>query len=259
MGGEITLVSQPGVGSRFTIRLMLSEVMRPRMAAPAGRAIRGYAGPRRTVVVVDDNPVHRALLEDALVPLGFIVLAAESGADCLLLAARSKPDLFLVDLAMPGMDGWELAGRIRAMGHRTARIVIVSANAGELRQPLEEDSHHDAVIPKPIDFSLLLETIAARLGLSWTDMPAPEPAVAEAAGAPAAPLHPEQAAQLRGLALIGYVRGIRTRLDEMAAEDPPAAPALAALRGLVAQFRLDEFMAELDRMQEGRMQAGPHR
>jgi len=43
----------------------------------------------------------------------------------------------------------------------------------------------------------------------------------------------------------------------MAAEDPPAAPALAALRELVAQFRLDEFMAELDRMQEGRMQEGP--
>jgi len=262
MGGEITLVSQPSVGSRFTIRLMLSEVMRPRMAAPAGRAITGYAGPRRTVVVVDDNPVHRALLEDALIPLGFTVLTAESGADCLLLAARSKPDLFLVDLAMPGMDGWELAARIRAMGHRTARIVIVSANAGELLRPLEEDSHHDAVIPKPIDFPLLLETIAARLGLSWTDMPAPgpavpEPATLEAAGAPAAPLHPEQAAQLRGLALIGYVRGIRTRLDEMAAEDPPAAPALAALRELVAQFRLDEFMAELDRMQEGRMQEGP--
>ncbi len=250
MGGEITLMSQPGVGSQFTIRLMLSEVMQPRMGAPAGRAIGGYAGRRRMVVVVDDNPVHRALLEDALVPLGFTVLTAENGADCLLLAARSRPDLFLIDLAMPGMDGWELAARIRAAGHRTACIVIVSANAGELRRPLREGAHHDAVIPKPIDFPLLLDTIAARMGLSWTDLAAPEPARTETAPAgELAALRPAQAAQLRDLALIGYVRGIRLRLDEIALEDPPAAPALAALRVLVAQFRLDEFMAELDRMQ----------
>ena len=223
MGGQITLVSQPGVGNQFTIRLMLSEVMQPRMAAQPARAIGGYAGLRRTVVVVDDNPVHRALLEDALVPLGFIVLTAENGEDCLLLAARSRPDLFLIDLAMPGMDGWELAARIRAMGHQAARIVIVSVNAGELRRPLEDGAHHDAVIPKPIDLPLLLDTIAARMGLSWTGLAMPEPAAMEmaAVGEPTA-LRPAQAAQPRDLALIGYVRGIRQRLDEIAAEDPPA-------------------------------------
>ena len=250
MGGEITLMSQPGVGSQFTIRLMLSEVMRPRKA-PAERAIGGYAGPRRTVAVVDDNPVHRALLEEALAPLGFHVLMAEGGADCLRLASRSKPDLFLIDLAMPGMDGWELATRLRAMGHQTASIVIVSANAGELHRPLGEGSHHDAVISKPVDFAVLLDIVAARLGLRWTGLPASGPVEAMAGidRRPAATLRPGQAAQLRDLALIGYVRGIRTRLDEMAAEDPPTAQALAALRVLVAQFRLDEFMAELDRLQ----------
>ncbi len=255
MGGEITLLSQPGVGSQFTIRLMLSEVMQPRPAAPIGRAIGGYAGPRRTLAVVDDNPVHRALLEEALAPLGFAMLMAENGADCLLLAARSEPDLFLIDLAMPGMDGWELAGRLRAAGHRTAPIVIVSANAGELRRPLDEGAHHDAVIPKPVDFAVLLDIVAAKLGLRWTDLPVPVPASVPTEAAvdsgPAPALQPAQAAQLRDLALIGYVRGIRTRLDEMAAEDPPAAQALAALRTLVAQFRLDEFMAELDRMEAG--------
>ena len=84
---------------------------------------------------MDDNPVHRALLQEALAPLGFAVLAAENGADCLLLAARCRPDLFLIDLATPGMDGWELAGRLRAAGHRAVPIVVVSANAGELRRP----------------------------------------------------------------------------------------------------------------------------
>lgn len=251
MGGEITLDSEPGVGSRFTIRLMLSEVVRPRSAPPAARPVGGYAGPRRTVVVVDDNPVHRALLEDALVPLGFTVLAAEDGPDCLLLAARLRPDLFLIDLAMPGMDGWELAGRLRATGHADARIVIVSANAGELRRPPDADAHHDAVIPKPIDLPLLLDTIATRMGLTWTDLPATSgPPGAGGGESPprTATLSPAQAAQLRDLALIGYVRGIRRRLDEMEAEDPSATPAIAGLRVLLAQFRLDEFMAALDRL-----------
>jgi len=131
MGGEITLLSQPGVGSQFTIRLMLSEVMQPRPAAPIGRAIGGYAGPRRTLAVVDDNPVHRALLEEALAPLGFAMLMAENGADCLLLAARSEPDLFLIDLAMPGMDGWELAGRLRAAGRDFAPKILSPQSACE--------------------------------------------------------------------------------------------------------------------------------
>ncbi len=131
----------------------------------------------------------------------------------------------------------------------------MSANAGELRRPLDEGAHHDAVIPKPVDFAVLLDIVAAKLGLRWTDLPVPVPASVPTEAAvdsgPAPALQPAQAAQLRDLALIGYVRGIRTRLDEMAAEDPPAAQALAALRTLVAQFRLDEFMAELDRMEAG--------
>ncbi len=250
MGGEITLRSAPGAGSRFTIRLMLSEVRQPRLAPPTRRQLDGYLGTRRTVVVVDDNPVHCALLQDALVPLGFTVLCAEDGAGCLLLAARSAPDLFLIDLAMPGMDGWEVARRLREMGHTAARIVIVSANAGELRRPPDPAAHHDAVIPKPVDLALLFDTIAMRMGLTWTDLPATA-RTPDAPGrvAPPAPLVPAQAAQLRELALIGYVRGIRKRLDEMEAEDPALAPAVAGLRVLVAEFRLDEFMAALDRMQ----------
>ncbi len=249
MGGEIKLVSQPGGGSRFTIRLMLSEVMQPRAPTPAGCPIGGYAGTRRTVMVVDDNPVHRALLQDALIPLGFTVLVVASGAECLLLAARSTPDLFLIDLAMPGMDGWRLAERLRAMGQAKAGIVIVSANAGELRRLPEAGSHHDAVIPKPIALPLLLDTISRWTGVSWTYLPATEPAMAGAELPASASLSPAHVAQLRDLALIGYVRGIRTRLDELQVEAPSAAPAIVVLRTLLAQFRLDEFMAALDRMQ----------
>lgn len=245
MGGEITLVSQPGAGSRFTIRLMLSEVREPRAQVLTPREIGGYSGPRRTVLVVDDNPVHRALLQDALLPLGLVVLTAQDGSDALQLSALSRPDLFIVDLAMPGMDGWELARRLHDGGH-TAPIIIASANAGELRRPPQDRVYHDAVIAKPIDLPLLLETIADRLRLHWDEARPGSPA--PPAPAMLAPLDPVVAARLRELARIGYVRGLRSLLDDMAAVDPAAANSFAHLRELVAEFRLDAFVAALDRL-----------
>ena len=246
MGGELILDSRRGAGSRFVIRLMLSEVREPRRTPPPMRLVGGYLGPRRTVVIVDDNLSHRALLEDALIPLGFTVLTSESGQECLNLMARFEPDLFLIDMAMPGMDGWALAARLRETGHERACIIIVSANAGELRRPWNTGRHHDAVIPKPIHFPALLDTIAAELGLAWTGQPA---TIVAPAPLPApSGLDPALSSELRELAMIGYVRGIHARLDQIDAMDPGLSPAVEALRSLLMEFRLEEFMESLDRM-----------
>ena len=246
MGGEIVVDSRRGVGSQFVVRLMLSEVREPRLTPPPMRRVGGYSGPRRTLMVVDDNPSHRALLQDALIPLGFTVMAAKSGQECLALVAQFKPDLFLIDIAMPGMDGWALAARLRDAGHERACIIIVSANAGDLRRSLDGRRHHDAAIAKPIDVPTLLDAIAAKLGLAWTGQP---PAVAPAAPPQClASLDPALASGLRDIAMIGYVRGIHACLDEIEAADPNASSAVAALRSLLTEFRLEDFMASLDCM-----------
>ncbi len=93
-------------GHGLQVRLMLSAVDRPAALKDPVRRIKSYRGPRRTIVVVDDNADHRDLMGELLAPLGFTVLAAASGAACLALVEHTKPDLFLIDISMPGMSGW---------------------------------------------------------------------------------------------------------------------------------------------------------
>ena len=242
MGGEITLSSRPGEGSLFRVKLLLFEGARPAAPDVAEQAIAGYGGRRRSVMVVDDDPAHRSLMQEMLVPLGFDLLCAADGGECLALTAAHRPDLFLLDLSMPGLTGGELARHLRSGGQDGA-ILIVSANAGELPADAEQDGRAvcDGVLFKPVMIPALLEAIRRMLDIAWTGA---EPASA-AAPAPANALDVPALAELRRLGAIGYVRGIHTRLDELGREQPDAAPFLAHLRSHVAEFRLDAFMAAL--------------
>ncbi|MDJ0388649.1 ATP-binding protein [Roseomonas sp. E05] len=240
MGGEVSVSSRLGEGSRFRVRLLLSG----RTGGPVEveRSITGRATAARPlrVLVADDDAAHRALVADLLEPLGFEVRLASEGPECLALAAEGAPDLFLLDIAMPGMTGWELARRLREDAGQTAPILMVSANALELGPP-GEGQHHNDVLPKPLSLAALLEKIGELLGVTWTFAEAP-PAAPSAA---TVQLTPEQAANLRQLAAIGYVGGIREQLDALEAEAPEARAAIAELRGFIADYRLDAFMAAL--------------
>jgi CheY-like chemotaxis protein len=245
MGGEISAASQPGLGSRFRVRLMLSRSTHAARPALTERRITGYAGPRRSIVVADDDPMHRALLSDLLTPLGFTVLQAADGPDCLQIAARQTPDLFLIDLSMPGMNGWELARELRET-HALVPIVIISADGRELKQPPIEAAHHDDTLTKPVSLAALLERVGRLLHLGWIG---PEPEAGPEAGPAAEPvpcLNGEQLDRLRELAAIGYVTGLRTQLDVFERESPENRAVFAHLRGLLAEYRLDAFLSALD-------------
>jgi signal transduction histidine kinase/CheY-like chemotaxis protein len=245
MGGELTVTSTPGAGSRFRVRLMLPEVVRPQRTAPVAPQVLGYAGRKLTVLVADDDPVHRGLMQDLLTPLGFIVFTAADGEDCLRTAEACRPDLLLVDISMPRVDGWEVARRLRAGGFGRLAIIIISADAGELRGARAQDGHHDDVLAKPVDIADLLKRIGGLLRLNWTGPDAAQPPLPPiAAGALAARLDPAALAELRRLGALGHIRGIHIALDaiEGAAADRPA---LAALRQMAAEYRLDAFMDAL--------------
>jgi signal transduction histidine kinase/CheY-like chemotaxis protein len=224
MGGDVRVDSRAGEGTRFRVRMHLSVVARPETPAPAP-AITGYAGRRRRILVVDDNGDHRDVVRAALMPLGFEVGEAEDGAACLAAVALAAPDLILLDLSMPDMDGWEVAERLRAAGYG-GRIVILSANVGETRPPEAEIAAHDDVIAKPFDLGRLLDRVQTLLGLEWTSGAPAAPAEAPAAVASAAAAVPgfddrPTAAEARDLlqwARIGYVRGVVSRLEAIEAE-----------------------------------------
>ncbi|GAB0119244.1 hybrid sensor histidine kinase/response regulator [Acidisoma sp. 7E03] len=243
MGGEVTATSRLGEGSRFRLRLMLSEAAEALKPAPAELEITGYRGRRLTVLVADDDATQRSLMLDLLTPLGFTVVGAAGGADCLAMTEQWRPDLFLLDLSMPDMTGWTLAQRLREEMETAAPIIIVSANARELEAAPREGQFHNDVMAKPVRLDLLLESIGRLLALEWTRLATtalPEQAVE------GTELTPQQLGELRELAAIGYVRGIRQRLDALAEEQPGLAADLEPLRALIADYRLDAFIAALD-------------
>src|SRR6476469_1858201 len=85
MGGDIRVASAVGTGSTFRVKILLSEVTNPRRIAPIEAPIFGYHGPRKTILITDDDPTHRDLLHAVLAQLGFILLRAPAGPGCLAL------------------------------------------------------------------------------------------------------------------------------------------------------------------------------
>ncbi len=227
MGGEITVKSEVGVGSRFQVRLMLGEVARPRNAPPLEHRVRGYDGPRQTILVVDDDPVHRDLVRELLEPLGFNVLTAENGAACLVLASEHRPNLILLDISMPDMDGWTVARRLRQMPRTRAAIVMLSAIAMEEKRAAEPDRLYDDYMIKPVDLRQLLEKFQTLLDIEWTARDEVVPADAPKPAAPALSLAPDAIDALIELAQIGHFRGISATLDKIEASSPEHAACVA--------------------------------
>ena len=109
-----------------------------------------------TILVVDDDPDICRLLVAVLGRAGYRVVQAYDGASALVLARRERPDLILTDLAMPGMDGFALAARLRMTG---CAEPIVLMSAGRALSPMPEFPF----VAKPFDVSRLVQTIAAQL------------------------------------------------------------------------------------------------
>ncbi|WP_374561798.1 ATP-binding protein [Ideonella sp.] len=241
MGGEMRVASMPGAGSTFTLRLFLPELRAESAEHPlAPRRRSGYAGPRRTILVVDNEEADRRLLADLLQPLGFVIEGAANGEDGLLRAAALQPDAVFMDLAMPGIDGWETIRRLRASDDGALAqvpVAVVSANA------FDQGLDNDVGLPpadflvKPVRLPTLLDWLGRRLEIDWLDdATAPAPPPLEDTGAVPAGEHLRALRELVGL---GYLRGIGHKLDEIEAAEPACARYVARLRAMAREIQLD--------------------
>jgi signal transduction histidine kinase/DNA-binding response OmpR family regulator len=245
MGGELTVESTPGVGTTFRLRLFLPEVRAGLIEREAPRRRRtGYTGRRRCVLVVDNEEVDRGLIVSLLAPLGFTIRQAASGEACLALLAALQagevdapmPDAVFMDLAMPGIDGWETLRRLQAQGLGAVPAAIVSANAFDKGLDNDVGITPADFLVKPVRVGELLDWLGRRLALEWTEARPPVVLVA----APAAVL--PDAVQLHALqeALsLGHVRGVLRLLDALDAERPECRDFSDRLRTLARQFQLD--------------------
>ena len=246
MGGDLAVRSEVGKGSIFRVKLLLSEVSRPRIASTMEYRVRGYAGPRQTVLVVDDNAVQRQLIEDLLAPLGFAIVGAGSGRECLQTVEQLNPSLILLDIAMPEMDGWEVAQWLRRQPGKRPAILILSANAIDPHHQLDAERLYDDMLMKPVDFRQLLKKIHALLDIEWLyDTEAGRaPAPRESLAAGALPAVPDIDELIR-LGEIGHVTRIIEKLNEIESGSPDCGAFIGRMRAMVNAFDFKRYTSAL--------------
>jgi len=167
MSGDISLQSAPGSGSTFTIVLrnvkVSSEIAHP-LDEDEQSINFARLNPSR-ILIVDDVAWNRDLLAAFLAEGDHHVAFANNGEEAILAATQHQPDLVLMDLRMPVLDGREATRRIRqTSGLEHIKIIAVSASSMS-REERDESSDFDAYIRKPVAREVLFQAMAEQLGL----------------------------------------------------------------------------------------------
>ena len=133
------------------------------MSAFAARELGGSTPPAR-ILVVDDDPHLRQLLAEYFTDDGHLVREAGNGAEALSVAQSWRPDVILLDLMMPVMNGWQFAEAYAGTpGAHAPIVVLTAAGPGAIQSALGLQSV-SAALPKPIDLDALQDVVAAQLG-----------------------------------------------------------------------------------------------
>ena len=160
-GGTVDAFSEgPGKGSEFVIRLPASarEAPRPQSPAPAQQRVHQ----RRRVLVVDDDVDAAEILSQALQAAGHEVRHEHDGASALVAAAQFQPDVVLLDLGLPGMDGLEVARRLRGYPQLAGvRIVALTGFAQGADRSRSAAVGIESHLVKPVDMNTVMDAIGA--------------------------------------------------------------------------------------------------
>ena len=168
MGGQLTVESRPGAGSTFRVKMFFSEAVLPDEKPGSDFPAIPPTSERRRILVVDDDPTHLELVRELLSPMNFDLDFADSGEAGLAAFARNPPDLVIMDVAMPGMDGWETARRLRKTYGEEVPILMVSANVHDFQRTRRPDDPHDDHVLKPYEIEVLVDRITMLLELDST-------------------------------------------------------------------------------------------
>ena len=163
MGGRLWLESEPGKGTtfHFTASVGLAEVEQPGVTLAATPDLSARAPSSLRVLVIDDVPLNRLVAARILEKQGHVATVASSGVEALATVERQPFDVVLMDIEMPGMDGFETAARLRA-GEKNGRhlpIVATTAHASAEDRQRCLQAGMDGYLSKPIDAARMTQEI----------------------------------------------------------------------------------------------------
>lgn len=252
MGGTLRVQSRPGWGSRFWFEVALPEVLGDVLANRSPmvtRRVIGYEGARLKVLVADDHAPNRTVLIDLLQPLGFDMLAANDGQQAIEIAQRQRPDVVLMDLRMPRVDG--MAATQAILNHYREKppcIIAVSASTLEGPQNAALAAGCTAFLSKPFLEEDLFTLLERHLGLVWRtnvrsnhgESRDPFPVLRKA---PAA----SEADAIFELATKGDVMGVRAYAQDLAQRVPEQTDFAEHIIELATHFRMKAIRTYVSR------------
>jgi PAS domain S-box-containing protein len=259
MGGRISVERTPGAGSRFALRIPAERVSdddddadadaeAARLEHVIGYERREGSGPLR-ILIVDDEAANRRVIIGLLEPLGFRLREALHGRDALALCADWRPDLILMDLRMPVMDGLEATRALRA-DEATRRIPVVAVTAAAFSQDraAAREAGCSAHPAKPVLRSALLKALATLLPLRWRYRSVQAEAAADDADGQTESLPPAALATLAELVQQGNINAIGTFAETLTQRSthPRLASSLSRLAARYDMAGLRRLVAELE-------------
>jgi len=253
MGGELTVESTKGIGTTFKLTILLPSVHTPAEGDTERAADLIYTGSPINICTTDDNVEHSTLIQETLERSGFSVFVANDAQKCLEIAKAEKIDLFLLDISMPNLDGWQLVKLLRS-SQVLAPIIMISADATEIKSD-ESDRESgltevDGYLTKPINTNALLVTIANALKIELqTRVATASSDLSKSANLDydqdllrlRALLKPEQLVQIINYAELGYVRGLNEIL--LIVEDAQPDLYVRLIKNHLLHFRLSSIGA----------------
>ena len=170
MGSEIKVSSQLERGSLFWLDVALPEAEGEEeiIDTPEQPKIIGFKGHLRKILIADDRYENRVVLKEMLLPLGFGIIEAEDGFDVLAKAAQHHPEMILIDVSMPVLNGFEVIRHVRQIPGLDQTIVI-GMSASLMRQVRDESMKAGSsdFLEKPIRFETMVACLQKYLNVEW--------------------------------------------------------------------------------------------
>ncbi|MGB0909540.1 MAG: MHYT domain-containing protein [Nitrospirales bacterium] len=257
MGGTLQVSSTIGEGSAFWFDLDLPEGAEHDSSRRQPEAkIIGVTGSKKRVMVVDDKLDNRMFLYDLLSPLGFEVSEAIDGEDCLKKIQAASPDIVLMDLRMPKMNGLDATRQIRqSTGLEQVIILAISASSFEHNRKECTEAGANGFLSKPFRINRLLELFRDHLHLELQYEATDECAVSaapqvEGVGATIVIPSNDELNLLLNLAMRGDIKNLLYEVNRLETSMPQLAMFMEQVKTFAKNFQVKKLCQYLTETKE---------